>query len=76
MDAPHTLLISPEGGFPSSAFPALLYGSAFQANADAIEQAFADQGWSNAWSNGIFTYHHFHSTAHEVPNEVVNFSDV
>jgi uncharacterized protein YjlB len=66
MDAPHTLLVVPEGGFPNSAFPALLYRSAFPADAKAIEQAFADQGWSNAWRDGIFTYHHFHSTAHEV----------
>jgi uncharacterized protein YjlB len=66
MDAPHTLLVAPEGGFPNSAFPALLYCSAFPADADAIEQAFADQGWSNAWRDGIFTYHHFHSAAHEV----------
>jgi len=43
MDAPHTLLVSPEGGVPNSAIPALLYGSAFHAEADAIEQAFADQ---------------------------------
>ena len=29
-------------------------------------KAFAANGWSNAWRDGIFTYHHFHSVAHEV----------
>lgn len=23
-------------------------------------------GWSNAWVNGIYSYHHYHSTTHEV----------
>ena len=31
-----------------------------------MERAFAANGWSNAWRDGIFRYHHFHSTAHEV----------
>jgi len=31
-----------------------------------MERAFAANGWSNSWRNGIFDYHHFHSIAHEV----------
>ncbi len=31
-----------------------------------MEQAFAANGWSNGWRDGIFTYHHLHSIAHEV----------
>ncbi|MCP4249842.1 MAG: cupin, partial [bacterium] len=27
---------------------------------------FADNGWPGAWVNGIFAFHHFHSSAHEV----------
>ena len=29
-------------------------------------RAFAANGWLNPWRDGIFTYHHFHSTSHEV----------
>ena len=31
-----------------------------------MESAFARHDWTNCWRNGIFTYHHFHSTSHEV----------
>ena len=31
-----------------------------------MARAFAAHGWSNAWRDGIFGYHHFHSIAHEV----------
>lgn len=31
-----------------------------------IERAFEQHGWSNGWRDGVYDYHHFHSTAHEV----------
>jgi len=31
-----------------------------------MERAFAGNSWTNAWRDGIFGYHHFHSNAHEV----------
>lgn len=43
-----------------------MYRQALAHDADLMEQAFADNGWSNAWQDGIFTYHHFHSIAQEV----------
>lgn len=31
-----------------------------------IQAHFEKHGWSNSWVNGIFDYHHYHATAHEV----------
>lgn len=36
------------------------------ATAAAYEELFARHGWLGAWRDGIFPFHHFHSTAHEV----------
>ena len=55
-----------DGRFPNSAFPLLVYRCALPPDPAAMERAFAAHGWSNAWRDGIFRYHHFHSIAHEV----------
>src|SRR6266542_1482962 len=34
--------------------------------AAACERRFAAHGWPDAWRNGIYGHHHYHSTAHEV----------
>ncbi len=66
-DAPETHRFADDGRrFPNSAFPLLVYRRALPPDPAAMERAFAANGWSNAWRNGIFRYHHFHSIAHEV----------
>ena len=32
----------------------------------ACKELLAENGWGGAWTNGVFSYHHYHSNAHEV----------
>jgi uncharacterized protein YjlB len=63
---PETYRFDDDGRFPNSRLPLLVYRQAMAHDADIMERAFLNHGWSNAWHDGIFTYHHFHSIAHEV----------
>jgi len=31
-----------------------------------IEKSFSDNKWKGSWRNGLYPFHHYHSTAHEV----------
>ena len=44
-------------------FPVLLYRGV---NAPDVRALFAEHGWGGSWQNGVFDFHHFHSTSHEV----------
>lgn len=61
-----------EGAFPNNpALPALVYHRAFDFAdvadpAAHVERVFARHGWFNGWRDGVYDFHHFHSTAHEV----------
>lgn len=67
---PEMLYIKDDGIIPNSRFPLLLYRNAFEARdekgAQWLEQLFLSNNWSNSWRNGIFTFQHYHSIAHEV----------
>ncbi|WP_458095380.1 cupin [Roseomonas sp. WA12] len=56
---------APSGGIPNSGLPLVVWRGALPRGAEAITAHFARHGWSNAWTNGVFDYHHFHSIAHE-----------
>lgn len=56
---------APSGGIPNSGRPLVVWRGVLPAGAEAVAGHFARHGWSNAWTNGVFDYHHFHSTAHE-----------
>ena len=66
MIEPETYIFRGDGRFPNSELPLLVYSGALPADPSAIERAFAAHDWSNSWRNGVFSYHHFHSIAHEV----------
>lgn len=62
--------IKDAGTIPNSRLPLLIYQGALDLPKDdpaaAIEALLHKHQWGNDWRNGIFTYHHYHSTAHEV----------
>jgi uncharacterized protein YjlB len=43
-------------------FPVLIYRGVDTSDAEGL---FAGHGWGGAWVDGIFDFHHFHSTSHE-----------
>ena len=68
---PEVLQLSPNGWMPNNErLPVLLYRGAIKANgrdpAATFEQAFTRNGWPPQWRNGVYDFHHYHSTAHEV----------
>lgn len=48
-------------------FPVLIYHGvdAAGAGADAARRLFDQHGWGGSWVDGVFGFHHFHSTSHE-----------
>jgi uncharacterized protein YjlB len=48
--------------------PVLIYREAMSGDdlASELENVLAANGWPPAWRDGVFDYHHYHSTAHEV----------
>ena len=58
-----------DGTVPNNPLPLVLYRGALAAAGDrasACEQMFDRNCWPDAWRNGIYPHHHYHSTAHEV----------
>jgi uncharacterized protein YjlB len=65
--AVETHVFEDDGGIPNSPLPVLVYHDVDAArDAAACESLFAANRWLGAWRDGIFSFHHFHSTAHEV----------
>ncbi|MCU1318863.1 MAG: twin-arginine translocation pathway signal and cupin region containing protein [Edaphobacter sp.] len=64
------LQLSRNGWMPNNErLPVLLYRRAFDPSGDAagvMEEAFGRNGWPAQWRNGVYDFHHYHSTAHEV----------
>jgi uncharacterized protein YjlB len=59
-----------DGDVPNNPLPLIVYQGAIDpASSDpavAFETLFRKHGWGGSWRNGIFPFHHYHSTAHEV----------
>ena len=67
-----TYLLAEHGWVPNNVkLPVILYRQAMtpasrEDAAAAFEARFQQHGWPTQWRDGIFDYHHYHSTAHEV----------
>lgn len=61
-------LLKENNGIPNNKkLPLLKYKQVFETNTqEQFEKSFSRNGWGGQWVNGIYTYHHYHSTAHEV----------
>lgn len=67
MNTPEVHVFEDDGGIPNSKLPVVIYHDVSKAHApDSCQELFASNGWLGAWRDGIFSFHHFHSTAHEV----------
>jgi uncharacterized protein YjlB len=66
MPEPDILRFEPSGSVPNNPdLPILLYRAVLSAEASTFEALIERNGWECRWRNGIFDFHHFHSTAHE-----------
>lgn len=63
-------IINKQEFFPNNEkYPLLIYKAVFNINqldAKAIINLLAQNKWGNAWKNGIYDYHHYHSNTHEI----------
>lgn len=75
--APQSFRFEDDGSIPNSPLPVLVYQGVPQAcEAGSCERLFAGNGWLGAWRDGIYPFHHFHSTAHEVLGVVAGSATV
>ena len=71
IEDPEGLQLSRNAWVPNNdQLPVLIYHGALKVSgpdpAATFEKAFLHNGWPPQWRNGIYDYHHYHSTAHEV----------
>ena len=64
-------ILSDDGQFPNNALlPLLIYQKAMNlpgtGRTKMVMEFLETNGWVNAWENGVYDYHHYHSSAHEV----------
>lgn len=73
--------IEENGNFPNNpTLPLMIYKGTLRLhpddNVEAIKKVFAQNGYTNAWVDGIFDYHHYHSNTHEVMGVFCGKADV
>jgi len=77
MTPPDVHHLDEAGAIPNSGLPVLLYTAVDGVRtARDCAELFAGNGWLGAWVDGIYAFHHFHSTAHEVLGIVAGSASV
>jgi uncharacterized protein YjlB len=65
-----SIILQDDGLIPNSRYPVLLFRGAVELEnnnpASSMENRFAANHWLDSWRNGIYSFHHYHSTSHEV----------
>lgn len=63
----NTLMLEDDGSIPNNPnLPVLVYRDALpDTGANACRSLLKQNGWTGIWIDGIFSYHHYHSNAHE-----------
>ena len=64
-------LLSDDGTFPNNdILPTLVYRTALPFTRHdehvGVRNVFEENGWTHVWVDGMFGFHHYHSTSHEV----------
>ena len=63
-------LFADDGHVPNNPrLPLLVYRRVLESGGDAAASCVAPfdrNGWTGAWTNGVYAHHHYHSTEHEV----------
>jgi uncharacterized protein YjlB len=76
---PQQLHLKPNGWMPNSSLPVLFYRKAIPVTNDlaaAMERLFTTNEWPPQWRNGVYDFHHYHSTAHEVLGFAAGHADL
>ena len=70
MIQPYSVVFKDDGVMPNSRYPLLFYRQVLALEGQdpiaLVRSQFALNHWTNSWIDGIYTFHHYHSTSHEV----------
>ena len=62
-----TFMFVDDGTIPNNpTLPLVVYSNMIQGGAAACRTMFQRNDWGGIWLNGVYRFHHYHSTAHEV----------
>ena len=67
MNKVRTFMFEDDGKIPNHpTLPLVVYKNVIQGGAPACRAMYQRNQWDSIWLNGVYRFHHFHSTAHEV----------